>query len=805
MTTGGARAFVWPNTIDQIEQDLKAEDAGTRRAAAQRLGELPESVARRLILQALGDADDEVRLAAAEAAVDQRLGAAAVRVIPWLNDSERRLRLVAAELLRHAPEPRAVAPLARVLSDQDAAVRAAAAAALGESGDPVAATALLGHLDDPMPSVREVVVEALARLRDPSAVVPLIGKIQDSRVGVRRRVAAALGELGDARAASALLLALQDSDAEVVVEALGALGKLKSEASAGAIVSLLENHDDAAVRLAAVRALARVGSSRSVDALIDALEASYQGVSTDAVVEALASVGPAAVPRLRQCLSGQPSAALADGCARTLGRLGDPGTTQVLTHALRRGVVRPPVALAALAELGRPESVPLVLEFLSDADGSVRQAAIESAIRLLDPQRPDGRAVEPIARALTAPSIPVDERARLAELLGRTGSKRAVALLEPFAANSDNQSLRVAAIRALGSIAPAGQDRVLMEALDAPSASVRWAAAVALRSAASGASVRPLLDRLERRSEQDRVALVVALGGALARNRNSSHVKRVVELVDRSRGAERDALIEALGHVPGALGSQPLERLAERSPAIADRAKVAEALARHPEALPTLKKLALDVDGSVRANAVWSLGVVGSATEIPLLRHALTDSDVAVAGNAAAALGRLEKSSGALCQALKDPRAYVRSNALGGLVAASQRCPDGRERDLLTDDPAAVVRMAAARLLARVPGPSSNVGPTDAELLERCAETDREGAVATACSAPAPASDPGVEAVTVYVVPAGHASPTPRAPFALVLSDGLMRLGITDRRGVVHEAAAPRGVVSLAVPAPLAR
>ena len=45
----------------------------------------------------------------------------------------------------------------------------------------------------------------------------------------------------------------------------------------------------------------------------------------------------------------------------------------------------------------------------------------------------------------------------------------------------------------------------------------------------------------------------------------------------------------------------------------------------------------------------------------------------------------------------------------------------------------------------------------------------------------------------------------PRAPFALVLPDGLMRLGVTDRRGALFEQAAPRGEVMLEVPAPLAR
>ena len=57
----------------------------------------------------------------------------------------------------------------------------------------------------------------------------------------------------------------------------------------------------------------------------------------------------------------------------------------------------------------------------------------------------------------------------------------------------------------------------------------------------------------------------------------------------------------------------------------------------------------------------------------------------------------------------------------------------------------------------------------------------------------------------VYVVPIGESAPVPRAPFALVRADGVMRLGLADRRGQLFEHDAPAGEVSLAVPAPLVR
>jgi hypothetical protein len=40
---------------------------------------------------------------------------------------------------------------------------------------------------------------------------------------------------------------------------------------------------------------------------------------------------------------------------------------------------------------------------------------------------------------------------------------------------------------------------------------------------------------------------------------------------------------------------------------------------------------------------------------------------------------------------------------------------------------------------------------------------------------------------------------------ALVLADGVLRLGLADRRGAVYESQAPRGDVRLSIPAQLAR
>ncbi len=801
-----AEAFIWPNTAERIEKDLSAENPDLRRLAAARLLELPRAAARRLTVHALADSDDGVRLAAAQAAIRLRLGNAGELVVPWLNDSEQRIRLAAAEVLRFSPTPRAVAALGRVLSDPDSTVRHAAADALGESRASAAVVPLLSHLDDSVPQVRIAVVFALARLGEQRAVVPLIGKIQDSRPAVREAVAQALGDLGSQRASSALVLALRDESEDVRISALDALGRLKSASSLLAVMSLFEDDSRPRVRAASLAAMGRIAGPVALTKLIQALDS--DGSSERAARRALGLAGRAAVPQLLECLVGQPSTRLANGCVAALAEIAPPGAPVAIVGALRRGIVGPRAALRALGRLEDSRGLPTVLEHLVDADPFVRAAAANAASVLLDPGQPDGRAVGPISRALEAARSSPSERAALVRLLGRTGSPRAAKTLIPLAKAADDIVLRGAAIEALGQLGSAGQDAALIEALDADEAAVRLAAAIALRRSGAGESAPKILERLSTAAEQDRAALAIALAGPMSKNKDARLLARTVEVLARTRGGDRDALLEAVGRMPGRASATRLHRLARSATEIADRAKVAESLAEHPEAVDYLEALASDVDGSVRANAAWSLGAVGTAKQIPSLLRSLKDPDAAVAGNAAASLGRIGVKrhvdvSKHLCAALSEPKGYVRVNALGGLRALGARCADGAPaRQLLARDVSDQVRQSAAALISSV---KSSAPSEDLRALTRCAAEDRSGAVAVACSKKSSKAPHGTEPVSVYVVPTGESAPAPRVPFALVRADGLVRLGLTDRRGAVFEHDAPRGFVSLGIPAPLAR
>jgi hypothetical protein len=143
----------------------------------------------------------------------------------------------------------------------------------------------------------------------------------------------------------------------------------------------------------------------------------------------------------------------------------------------------------------------------------------------------------------------------------------------------------------------------------------------------------------------------------------------------------------------------------------------------------------------------------------------------------------------------------VRANALAALGLSGVRCGDGAsERRALAGDASEDVRASAASAVRGVQPPSAD----DARALEACARTDPSGAVAARCRA-SPFVAAGTQALLVYVVPDGASAPRPGSAFALLMPDGLLHLGMSDRRGALFDPAAPDGMVTLRSPTALQR
>jgi HEAT repeat protein len=852
-----ARGSVWPAGNERILAGLVSTDALERRGASSKLLQLPTKQAREWTLISLRDGDLEVRLHAARAAIALGVEHAGDEVLGWLQEREPRLRTAACEVIQSAPTRDSVAALGRVLSDGRPEVREAAARAMGESAFVEAVSPLLGRTDDPALTVRVAVVRALGRLGDPRAAVPVVSKLQDAESEVRVEAARALGMLRDRKTVSSLELALTDKDAPVQLAALEALGRIGAASSVASIAALLTHGGAAdgklrndAVREAAVAAIARIQSPDAVRLLVRELETEgpvpYADDAVAPVRRALVGAGPAVRSALLATVEGSSSVRQASAAALALaswamsstvsgpepgGEVAPPAiAAAAIVKAARRGGVELDATLSALERLSEPSGLPFVLEHVGDADAALRERVVDVATHLLEPSAPDGRVVDIVRARVTDVATPLPERVGLIRLLGRTGTKRAATLLlgllpvrraaEPVAPN-EPVSLRVAIVEALGALGfrDAAVEAVFLEALGHSSERVRVAAAKALARTGGDEATAALLTRLQASAEQDRAAIGMALSGALSRSTGSNVVERVDAALDSASGPARDSLIEGLGRSSAPGAAALLLRLA-KSTDVDDRRKVAEGLARRTDSRAALALLAVDPDASVRANALWSLGFSADESLAERARTAISDSDVAVAGNAMLAVARLalratggtEEASKALCRGLSDTRSYVVVEALVGLRMLSSTCADGAVRHLLETASSSRVRAASAALLrefATRPPTSDVPGEEERRLsrlaLLRCGQDDRHALVARACreGAAVRKDATGKNDLTIYVVPEGSVEPMAHAPFALVLPDGSLRLGYADRRGVVFEAALPDGQVELAVPAPL--
>jgi cellulose synthase operon protein C len=798
-----AAALTWPDAAERAARDLASPDPGVRLAATEKLQTLGASVATPLLVRALGDPDVDVRIAAAHAAIARRVVAAVPLVLPWLGERETSLRRAACEVAGALPDPAVTAPLARALGDADATVRAAAATALGAQSSPDATAPLIGKLDDSNPVVRAEVVHALARLGDPRAVVPLVGKAEDSVPEVRQAVARALGALGDPRAAPALILELRDGSTDVKAAALSALGLLHADSAVDAIAPLASDRTPL-LRRAAIEALGRIGSADAVRALVLLLgtgDDASAGLETSAAREALVRAGPKAIPALIAVLSGPSTPLSATSAAWTLGELHATAAAPDIVRAMRRGILPVTAALHALAANENADMLPVVLEFVDDKNAAARKEAILATAALLDPARPDGRAVEPLTAALVDVRLPASERATVAFLLGRTGAPRAASILVGLFAARDLE-VRLAAIGALGALGATREGEApLIEALDDPDASIRLHAAVALGRVGTTVARDALLARLEKDSDLDRAATLSALAGVVARVPSDAAVGLLAHALDLSQGPVRDALILALGRADLPSAMPALTALA-RSPNPEDRRTLAAVLAARrasPATLDLLGGLLADADPAVRADAAWSLGEVGSSAAIAALKDAARRPDLAAATNATAAIARIfararsaALAATELCPLLSDPRSQVRANAAAGLALAGARCGDGAAERRLLDGEVAIVRASAA--LAVVSRP---LGPADAQALERCRTSDPSGAVAQRCQRATHPGATGTEPVEIYVEDSLGIEPKPGGPFVAEFSDGLLRAGKADRRGALFDARAPAGEVTL--------
>jgi hypothetical protein len=476
---------------------------------------------------------------------------------------------------------------------------------------------------------------------------------------------------------------------------------------------------------------------------------------------------------------------------------------------LARALEDSPLPRAALlVSLGESASdtalLPLLLHLeRGAAERRIALVALESYFRR---RGADGRALEPILDVLDA--LDGEDEQRALSLLGVIGEPRATGSVIARLGSEDDAT-RLAAARALGAFDDVRAESALLGLLDDTHAEIRAAGAAGLGRRSRPALIPELVARLDRRTPTDRASVLLALGGLFARGGLGA-------LPARERDRALAALEARIASSDAALASAAVEVLARDSTTaseallvrtsghrdVALRAQAQRALGSvrsAPRLLAVRALLLREREPLARAALFSALAAQGNEADLGLALDAIARERGHVAQAASFAVhelarrGRVSRDHpDAICRAARSRDAIVRANILLAASRAGIDCPRAEPRRLLEHAQSEIVRAAAARALSR------RGEPEDRNALARCAASERARTVAQACAAPMRNDER--DEVDVIAFDSLGAAPLPKRPVALIFADGSVLVAVTDPRGRVRLADAPRGPLSLASP-----
>ena len=621
-TPRGARwcGPTWPSASSETSS---AADPATRRAAARELRSLGAGARRAAGLAALGDPDDEVRLAAADAAIRLRAAGATDAVAGWLNAPDVRAAAQGVRGGARAAEPagrRAARAHARRSRRRGARRGGGGARPSGVARGRRAAARSARRSRRPPCASRSSPRSRASAIRAPSSRSS--ARCEDSSPDVRQAVARALGDLGDARASAALVLALRDQNPDVRRDALDR-ARPHARGRRGRRHRALRRATRApALRLAALTALGRIATP-------DARARPRRSARHRRRRGGLARADARARRARRRRGRGRPAAARA---ARRLAVAagGDERRVGARRAARARRGARDRRSPCAAARCPPPRRctrsrararAPTCPSCSSSWPTRARSCAARRSARR---SRSSTRASPTVARSSRSPPRSAtrgpspEERARMATLLGRTGAPRAAPLLVELtraqdlgAAHRGHRRARrpgpdVDPLRRRRPTKPTPRCSTRSERPTPRCACTRRPrsptpagarARDALAVAASTAGTRSTAPRCSRRS--------AACSRACRATRRSRSSRRPSTL---AAGPERDAIIEALGPRPSGLRGEPRSRASPDRKSATDRRAAATVSPARPATRGLARALLADPDASVRAQAAWALG-----------------------------------------------------------------------------------------------------------------------------------------------------------------------------------------------------
>ena len=366
---------------------------------------------------------------------------------------------------------------------------------------------------------------------------------------------------------------------------------------------------------------------------------------------------------------------------RTYTYAGDPKLEARMEQALAAGAIVPALGFAG------EKALPLLEESLASSEAAVRDNATQGLARA------GGEKAIALLRKPLLGNIP-SANWRAAIALARMDGERSLPMLEE-ALSSKDQSLRQAAVQALGyciqalrerGIAEAAQQKataILEKALADAAPYIREQAIQALGRAGNDRALALLLELAEQPDPRGnpaelRVRWLAATALGLAGNEKV--VALLAKLLKDEDVAVRMSAARALGQVGGDAAYALLEAaLPDKESAV--RYGAVEGLAKigGAKALPALEAALEDKGADVRWFAASSLRYVGGDASLALLERALSDQNQQVGRAAARSLGAVggDKSLAALDKALADPKWDLRYEVVASLdgFAGAQALP----------------------------------------------------------------------------------------------------------------------------------
>jgi HEAT repeat protein len=653
------------------------------------------------LASAIGDDDWQVRRVAVRALAGRSDQTLVEALVAALRDNHRNFSVLSSALqLLTLTGVDLTASLVGLLADPDSDLRLHAALALGTQSSAAAVEALLGALDDPDPNVRFHAIESLAKLSPPAAVERL----------------AAIAEGGD------FFLAFP---------ALDALARINDPAVVPRILPLLT---DEMLGAQAADALAQIGDEDAVVALVNALDRDASLVPN--VVDALAAIArryeeqfaagahiedlvrrsmtPAAAQRMIDTVAGLSGAQLRN-LVIVLGWLRGAAVERALTRLLGTAEVHHE-SVEAIVRFGSP-MVERLIEQLGQEDLDARRAAVVALGRI-----GDRRAVPPLISLLDGDReliVPV------AGALARIGDAQAFRPLLTLLGDHD-VSVRHAVIGALNSIGHPEMPDAINRLLDSADRNVRESA---VKIAGYFGFVECANGLLARCTDEDEVVRAAAL----------EHVGyledgRVLPLLIRALAADtprgRASAAQALAHVDAPEARLALEA-ATADPDLWVRYFATISIGRvgGAAAIPVLTPLATaDPVQHVRIAAIEAIGRIGGSAAVGLLTPFVDDSDAAVAGAAAHALGGIDAESVGepLRRVMASADPARRAAAVDALVRWG-RCGaiDALRWAVTSDGDPAVVRAATCGLAALAGHPGEVAAQAVTALVELAVDSAR--------------------------------------------------------------------------------